>query len=57
MSQATQGSVRHQDGRQRMDGSILGRHLPLPDRQYAENAQVSLRPVCWYEEAGQAKGV
>ena len=27
-----QSSVRHQDGRQRMDGSILGRHPPLPDK-------------------------
>ena len=26
------GSVRHQDGRQRMDGSVLGRHPPLPDK-------------------------
>ena len=29
--QTAQGSVRHQDGRERMAGSVLGRHPPLPD--------------------------
>ena len=32
ISQTPQSSVRHQDGRQRMDGSVLGRHPPLPDK-------------------------
>ena len=57
MSQPAQGSVRRQNGRQRMDGSILGRHPPLSDRQYAENAQLSVRAFRWHKEAGQAKGV
>ena len=57
MSQPVQGSVRHQDGRQRMDGSVLGRHPPLPDRQYAENAQLSVRAFRRHKETGQAKGV
>lgn len=32
ISQTAQGSVRHQDGRQRMVRSVLGRHPPLPDK-------------------------
>ena len=57
MSQPAQGSVRHQDGRQRMDGSVLGRHPSLPDRQYAENAQLPVRAFRRHKETGQAKGV
>ena len=57
MSQTAQGSVRHQDGRQRMVRSILGRHPPLPARQYAENAQLSVRAFRRHKETGQAKGV
>ena len=43
ISQTAQDSVRHQDGRQRMAGGVIGRHPPLPDRQYAENAQLPVR--------------
>ena len=57
MSQTAQGSVQHQDGRQRMDGSVPGRHPPLPDRQYAENAQLPVRAFRRHKETGQAKGV
>ena len=57
MSQTPQGSVRHQDGRKRMAGSVLGRHPPLPDRQYAENAQLPVRAFRRHKETGQAKGV
>lgn len=57
MSQPAQGSVRHQDGRKRMVRSILGRHPPLPDRQYAENAQLPVRAFRRHKETGQAKGV
>ena len=57
MSQTPQGSVWHQDGRQRMDGSVLGRHPPLPDRQYAENAQLPVRAFRRHKETGQAKGI
>ena len=32
ISQTAQGSVRHQDGRQRMAGGVLGRHPPLPNK-------------------------
>ena len=57
MSQTAQGSVRHQDGRKRMVRSVLGRHPPLPDRQYAENAQLPVRAFRRHKETGQAKGV
>ena len=57
MSQTAQGSVQHQDGRQRMDGSVPGRHPPLPDRQYAENAQLPVRAIRRHKETGQAKGI
>ena len=43
MSQTPQSSVRHQDGRQRLAGGVLRRHPSLPDRQYAENAQLPVR--------------
>ena len=32
LAKPAQGSVRHQDGRKRMAGGILGRHSPLPDK-------------------------
>ena len=32
ISQTDQGSVRHQDGRQRMVGDVLGWYPPLPDK-------------------------
>ena len=57
MSQTAQGSARHQDGRQRMDGSVLGRHPPLPDRQYAPLTQLPVRAFRRHKETGQAKGV
>ena len=57
MSQTAQGSVRHQDRRKRMAGSVLGRHPPLPDRQYAENAQLPVRTFRRHKETGQARGI
>lgn len=57
MSQTPQGSVRRQDGRKRMVRGVLGRHPPLPDRQYAENAQLPVRAFRRHKETGQAKGV
>ena len=57
MSQTAQGSVRHQDGRQRMAGSVLGRYSPLLARQYAENARLPVRAFRRHKETGQAKGI
>lgn len=57
MSQTPQSSVRHQDGRQRLAGGVLRRHPSLPDRQYAENAQLPVRAFRRHKETGQAKGV
>ena len=43
-----QSSVWHQDGRQRMDGSILGRHPPLPNKiQRSISKQRRPSPLGW----------